>query len=219
MPATKDGSAVTADTRLYQAVHKAFRLATDRFVETTQRLEPSALLPVLGNRWSFYTQVLHHHHHTEDDSIFPALVALRPELAELIATLEEGHRLLTPRMEAVDDALAAFERKPEVEHKRALHEALVAVRDEFFPHLDLEDAQVLPAIAVSIPPRDWKRMDDKALRTLPRKWLSTAVGALDEVVRGLPEAERPAPPPPPIRMMLALSWRRKYAAWIKPVLA
>jgi hypothetical protein len=45
-----------------------------------------------------------------------------------------------------------------------------------------------------------------------------AVGALDEVMRGLPQKERPPPPPPPIRLMLALSWRKKWTAWVKPLL-
>jgi hypothetical protein len=39
-----------------------------------------------------------------------------------------------------------------------------------------------------------------------------AVASLEEVIRGLPTEARPAPPPRPIRFMLALSWRRKWAA-------
>jgi hypothetical protein len=91
------------------------------------------------------------------------------------------------------------------------------VRDAFFPHLDVEDEQIVPAIAESIPPKEWNRLDQQALRTIPRKQLPTAVGALDEIVRNLPVEERPPPPPPPIRIMLALSWRKKWAAWMQPV--
>jgi hypothetical protein len=45
-----------------------------------------------------------------------------------------------------------------------------------------------------------------------------AVGSLDEVVRGLPKEERPPPPPAPITLMLALSWRRKWAKWCSALL-
>jgi hemerythrin-like domain-containing protein len=206
-----------ADTRLLQAVHKAFRLATDRFVEATARMEPSALRPIIRDRWAFYTTVLHHHHHNEDDVAFPALIAVRPEMKDLVATLGSDHRRLNLRMDAVDAALSTFEQQPDTEHRDAVHGALVAVRDEFFPHLDTEDERVIPAFAESIPPAQWERMDNEALRSIPRVWLPKAVGALDEVIRGLPGAERPSPPPVPIRAMLALSWRKKYAAWIEPM--
>lgn len=216
--AEQNTAVVRADTRVLQAVHKTFRLATDRLVEATGRLDPSELQPIIGNRWSFYSTVLHHHHHNEDDSAFPALIAVKPEMKELIAGLEDDHQRLIARMDAVDDAVSTFEKEPNLPNRNAVHDAIVAVRDEFFPHLDIEDAQVIPAFAGSIPPADWERMDNEALKTIPREWLPTSVGALDEVIRSLPEAERPKPPPPPIRVMLALSWRRKYAAWIKPLL-
>jgi hemerythrin-like domain-containing protein len=214
----QNARAPRADTRLLQAVHKTFRLATDRFVNATEALEPSALQPIIGNRWSFYSTVLHHHHHNEDEVAFPALIAVRPEMKELIATLEDDHRRLIKRMSDVDQAVATFEKNPDIPNRDALHDAIVAVRDEFFPHLDTEDARVIPAFAESIPPAEWDRMDNEALKTIPRKWLPTAVGALDEIIRGLPEAEQPPPPPLPIRVMVVLSWRRKYAAWIKPTL-
>jgi hypothetical protein len=44
-----------------------------------------------------------------------------------------------------------------------------------------------------------------------------AVGAIDEMVRGLPDAERPPPPPVPVRVLLAISWRRKWADWLEPL--
>ena len=104
--------------------------------------------------------------------------------------------------------MAAFVRRPDAATQDAVHEALVALRDWFFPHLDLEDEKILPAIAESIPPKQWAQLDKAALKSIPRKHLPSAVAALDEVIRSLPEQDRPAPPPPPIRIMLSLSWRK-----------
>ena len=81
-----------ADTRVYQIVHDVFRLATNRLVDASENLAPSALQPIIGQYWNFYSVVLHHHHHTEDDSVFPALLAVRPDMAAFIQTLEEDHR-------------------------------------------------------------------------------------------------------------------------------
>jgi len=91
------------------------------------------------------------------------------------------------------------------------------VRDMFFPHLDAEDEKVLPAIAQSIPPKEWERLDKAALKSIPREYLPRAVGALDEVIQQLPKQEQPPPPPPPIRLMLVLSWRKKWSTWVKPL--
>ena len=95
---------------------------------------------------------------------------------------------------------------------------MVAVREMFFPHLDIEDAEILPRIAESMPPKEWDRLDKAALKSIPKEHLPTAVGALDEVIRGMAKEEQPPPPPPPIRLMLALSWRKKWSVWVKPLL-
>ncbi|HLX78676.1 MAG TPA: hemerythrin domain-containing protein [Acidimicrobiales bacterium] len=207
-----------ADTRLFYIVHNTFRLGTNRMVDATEKLPASVLQPAIGSAWGFYAGVLDHHHHTEDTSILPALVAVRPDLQPLINDLSNDHRRLIEALEAVNAAVTAFERQPDAEHQRTLHERIVAVRDEFFPHLDVEDAQVIPAITESMPPKEWERLDARALKTMPKRYLPLAVGALDEFIQGLPEQERPPPPPLPIRLMLALSWRKKWAAWIKPLL-
>ena len=206
-----------ADTRVYQVVHDVFRLATNRLVDASEKLEPSALQPVLGPYWNFYAGVLHHHHHNEDESIFPALLAVRPDMAEFIETLEDDHRQLIQTMDVVDSAIAAFEQQPDASHQKALWDALVGVRDMFFPHLDAEDENILPAIAQSIPPKEWERLDKAALKSIPREYLPRAVGALDEVIQKLPKGDQPPPPPPPIRLMLALSWRTKWTTWVKPL--
>jgi hemerythrin-like domain-containing protein len=189
-----------------------------RLVDATAKLEPSALAPVIRPYWDFYTAILHHHHQTEDESVFPALVAVRPELRSTIDTLEDEHVELGPNIDAVEAAVAAFVPRPDGVTQAAVHEAVVGLRDWFFPHLDVEDEKVLPAIAESIPQKQWDRLDKAALKSIPRKYLPSAVAALDEVIQSLPEQERPAPPPPPIRIMLSLSWRKQWMARVRPFL-
>ena len=45
-----------------------------------------------------------------------------------------------------------------------------------------------------------------------------AVGALDETIRSTPEAEQPDGPPSLYASMLALSWRKKWAGLVQPLL-
>jgi hemerythrin-like domain-containing protein len=206
-----------ADTRVLQAVHKTFRLATTRMVDAADRLEPDALEAVIGPFWEFYAAGLHHHHHTEDTVAFPALVAVRPHMAGLLDELEEDHRKLVVAMDAVQSRVTAFGSRPDPATQEALRDSLVVLRDQFFPHLDVEDAEVIPAFAEAIPPKDWDRMDKHALKSIPRPHLPKAVAALDEVIRRSPKEDRPSGPPPPIRFMLAVSWRRKWAQFVKPL--
>jgi hemerythrin-like domain-containing protein len=186
-------------------------------VEASEKLEPSELKPVIGRYWTFYAAVLHHHHHNEDDSVFPALLSVRPDMSGFIETLEDDHRQLIRTMGAVDSAVSAFDKEPDASHQQAVRDAAVGVREMFFPHLDAEDEKILPAIAQSIPPKEWERLDKAALKSIPREYLPRAVGALDEVIQKLPKQEQPPPPPPPIRLMLALSWRNKWSTWVKPL--
>ena len=212
-----DTSQPQADTRTYRVVHLAFRLMTTRLADATEKLEPSALHAVIASHWSFYSGVLHHHHHNEDDSIFPALLAVRPDMGALVTSLEDDHQKLLGAMDAVDAAVTGFDGQPDAAHQVPLHAAIVAVRDMFFPHLDVEDEQIIPAITESIPPKEWDAMDKEALKSIPKEYMPTAVGALDEIIQGMPEQDRPPPPPLPIRLMLSVSWRKKWSAWVDPL--
>jgi hemerythrin-like domain-containing protein len=208
-----------ADTRVYRVVHEMFRLATTRLVMATETLKPAELQPLIGMHWGFFAAVLDHHHHTEDVTIFPALLAQRPDMAAFMEKLELDHEQLILAVQLADTAVSDFVQRPDERRQRAMHDAIVVVREAFFPHLDAEDEGILPAIATSIPAKVWERMDKEALKTVPRKHLANAVAALDEVIRTLPGTERPVPPPPPIRIMLALSWRRKWSAAMKSLAA
>jgi Hemerythrin HHE cation binding domain len=105
-------SAAQADTRVLAAVHKAFRLATIRLVDATDKLSPAALQPIIGSRWGFYTAVLEHHHHIEDDMLFPPLLAVRPDMGTVIGKLMEDHRQLDVSMDAASAAVSTFQAQP-----------------------------------------------------------------------------------------------------------
>ena len=91
-----------------------------------------------------------------------------------IDMLEDEHIELGPNIDAVESAVAAFVKRPDEFTQHAVHDTLVALRDWFFPHLDLEDERILPAIAESIPPKRWGQLDKAALKSIPRKYLPSA---------------------------------------------
>ncbi len=206
-----------ADIRLYLVVHESLRVTLERFVNTAERLDPATLAEVIPGRWAVLERGLHTHHEHEDDDFFPMIVAADPEQGALIEQLEREHRELVARLEAVDAAIAALVAGPGDESRAAVHATIAAVRDTLVPHLDVEDDTLLPAAAASVDAKAWDDASERALRSTPKADMPIVAGILDEVTRSLPPERQPPPPPLPLRVMLALSWRRRYAKFVEPL--
>ena len=206
-----------ADIRLYLVVHQSLRLTLDRFVDAADRLEPATLAAVIPDRWGVLERGLHAHHEHEDSDFFPMIAAASPDQAPLIEQLEREHQELVALLDAVDAAIAALVADPNDDTRRAVHDTIAAVRDTLVPHLDIEDAQLLPAAAATVDAKEWDEASDRALRSTLKSDMPVVAGILDEVARSLPPEQQPPPPPLLLRMMLALSWRRRYATFVEPL--
>jgi len=206
-----------ADIRLYLVVHQSLRVTLDRFVGAADRLDPATLATVIPDRWAVLERGLHNHHEHEDSDFFPMIAAASPDQAVLIEQLEREHQELVTLLDAVDNAIGALVAHPDDDTRRAVHDAIAAVRDTLVPHLDIEDAQLLPAAAATVDGKEWDEVSERALRSTPKADMPIVAGILDEVTRGLPSEQQPPPPPLPLRVMLALSWRRRYAEFVKPL--
>jgi hypothetical protein len=214
-----NGSNDGADIRLIQAVHNTFRLGLTRMIDATANLEPTALRSSVGPYWEFYSVILDYHHHNEDTEDFPTLARVYPDSQTLIDELGADHQQIVGVMNKVSGAVDSFQETPDMECRNEVNAAATELRDLFFFHLDREDSDVLPMYAKWIPHDEWASLETKALRGIPKPQMPYAVGALDETIRSTTEADRPDPPPLPVRAMLALSWRKKWAGLVQPLLA
>lgn len=207
-----------ADIRLIQAVHNTFRVGLTRMIDATAKLEPRALQPSVGPYWTFYAAILDYHHHNEDDEDFPLLAGYYPDIQPVVDELGADHRQMLEVMKKVDTAVDSFQKSPDAANRDGINAAAAELRDLFFPHLDREDAEVLPMYAEWIPPDVWAKLETKALKNIPKPQMAYAVGALDETIRSTPEADRPDGPPLPVKVFLSLSWRKKWAGLVQPLL-
>jgi hypothetical protein len=206
-----------ADTRLYLVVHQSLRLTLDRFIKAGERLDPATFAAVIPDRWGVLERGLHTHHEHEDSDFFPMIAAASPDQAPLIEQLEREHQELVVLLDAVDRAIAALVAAPSDDTRATAHDAIAAVRDTLVPHLDVEDEKLLPAAAATVDAKEWDDASERALRSTPKADMPIVAGILDEVARSLPPDEQPPPPPLPLRMMLALSWRRRYTKFLEPL--
>lgn len=206
-----------ADIRDVLVVHTLLRRLLDTLIGATERLDPDEAASVIPSRWGLYVRGLHHHHEGEDNEFFPVIVAAAPQSEPLINQLEAEHQELVTKLDATDAAVAQLESQPSAENKQAAHDAMAAVKELLFPHLDKEEAQLLPVAADTVDPAEWKRLGDEAFRSVPKADIPVVSGAFEAVVKSLPEADRPPPPPMFVRVMVTLSWRKRYQKFMAPL--
>jgi hemerythrin-like domain-containing protein len=206
-----------ADIRDVLVVHTILRQLLDKLIAATERLEPAEAATVIPSRWSLYVRGLHHHHEGEDNDFFPVIVRDAPTTEALVDQLEAEHQELVKLLDATDTAMVTLEQQPSAESRQAARDAMAAVQEQLFPHLDKEESQLLPVAADSVDPAEWKRLGDAAFRSIPRADVPVVSGAFEAVVMSLPPADRPPPPPLFVRVMVSLSWRKRYQKWVAPL--
>ncbi|RKT11704.1 deazaflavin-dependent oxidoreductase (nitroreductase family) [Streptomyces sp. 1114.5] len=92
---------------------------------------------------------LTHHHKGEDAAIFPALARSHPELADVLARLDEQHRAIGLIKERLVELLAGIA----VTEPERLRGELDRMSAELEAHLDHEEAELLPVLAgIPFPP-------------------------------------------------------------------
>ncbi|WP_459650655.1 nitroreductase/quinone reductase family protein [Kitasatospora sp. Ki12] len=92
---------------------------------------------------------LTHHHTGEDNAVFPALARSHPELADVLARLDEEHRAIGRIKEELVALLAGIE----ITEPRRLRTELDRMSAELEAHLDHEEAELLPVLAaIPFPP-------------------------------------------------------------------
>jgi hemerythrin-like domain-containing protein len=153
-----------ADIRDVLVVHTILRRMLDTLIGATARLEPTQAASVIPSHWGLYVRGLHHHHESEDNAFFPTVVAAAPTLEPLVTQLEQEHQELIKLLDATDTAVATLEREPTGENRQAARDAMTAVHDQLFPHLDKEEEQLLPPAADAVDPTVWKKLGDDAFR-------------------------------------------------------
>jgi hemerythrin-like domain-containing protein len=213
-----DTTATTkADMRDVLVVHTILRRLLDKLIAAAERLDPADAARVIPPRWALYARGLHHHHEGEDHDFFPVIVRANADTESLVTQLEHEHQELVRLLDATDTAMRELEQQPIVEHQQSAHDAMVAVHDQLFSHLDKEEAQLLPVAADAVDPKEWKRLGDEAFRSIPKSDLPIVSGAFEAVVKSLPPADRPAPPPLFVRVLVAISWRKRYQQFVAPL--
>lgn len=170
---------------------------------------------VVGGHVVFMLTAIHHHHLAEDSEVWPRLIAQAPNRTDQIRRMEDDHRDIAGCSERVRAAAARWADSGD----RSDADRLVPLVEEYLrridQHFDDEERNVVPLIAESLSPRQWRKFlahGSAFVRMHPRRGL--ALGAM--VLEGQSAENRHrflGNVPLPVRTVFKVIGDRVYAGY------
>src|SRR5262245_19995465 len=208
------------DVRDMAIVHRTFRNAYDesaRLVRAAPTPSPGRVT-FLADHIDFLIAMLHHHDEAEDKLLYPVLVERVPEQAAMTEHVAHEHLLVQTAIHTATAACAAWRQQPSPETGEALAGSLDELNAVLRPHLDDEEATVVPLAAVTLTQAEWDAMGVEARAAIPRNRMSVAFGMilepLDEADRAFMKSQLPAPVRLLFPVMIQRPWT-KYASTLR----
>ncbi|MGW4894722.1 hemerythrin domain-containing protein [Kitasatospora sp. NPDC004240] len=199
-------------TREMAMIHRVFRRESRLLAELVQDARPgdTARSRVLAEHWRLYSAGLHTHHTGEDEMLWPVLLPHLDLDAEQVLAMEAQHRELADGIAEVGGLMERWEVLALVEDRDELAEALRRHHRQLCAHLDEEEREVMPLVALHVNEKQWQAVGERGLAETPRDRLMIALGAILEDTSPEERQEFLARLPVPARVLWWLLGRRQY---------
>jgi len=151
------------DTSDMPAVHKVFRssLATAPAF-TASAAGDDDRRALIANYYTNLIAFLEAHHDGEEELVFPLLIERAPEHKALVEQAAGQHADVVVLMSAVRDSLGSWEAKGDSDASEVAR-SLRALDDVLSPHLDQEEAEIVPLAAEYLTVEEWGALPGHAL--------------------------------------------------------
>lgn len=153
--------------KLNRVIHHALRRDWERLAAALAGPVDDERRAALVARIRFMLEELHTHHVREDEGVWPAVLAKRPDLEALLDDMERDHAALASAShalaEATDRWAAAGGDSGRVSVRAAVTE-LAAVAE---PHLQREETETMPLVCQVLTEADWKAIEKEHLQKPP----------------------------------------------------
>jgi hemerythrin-like domain-containing protein len=189
-----------ADATAMTRFHCIFREALDavpRFVGAAPA-DDSDRADFVGSYYANVLKLLHAHHEAEDLTIYPLMVERLPEHVDVISRVNAEHEAVLGTLGAAEDAVAAWRADPSSASRDAAVGALEALRPILLEHLDHEEADVVPLIALCINVAEWGEMSATAFQHFSGDKVWLAIGLIQEQMLAHENATMEANMPPAV---------------------
>ncbi|MFJ8160148.1 hemerythrin domain-containing protein [Streptomyces sp. NPDC096136] len=205
-------STVHPYTREMAMIHQVFRRESRLLAELVQDVRPAdtARARVLAEHWRQYAVGLHAHHTGEDEMLWPVLLPHLDLDAEQVLAMEAQHRELDEGITEVRGLMDRWQDQALPADRDELAEALRRHHRQLCAHLDEEERQVMPLVALHVNEGQWQAVGERGLAETPKNRLMIALGAILEDSSPQERQEFMARLPLPARVLWRLLGQRQY---------
>src|SRR6478609_1520519 len=163
------------------AVHRVFRNAFGMAPKLIGGVADgdAARASVVGAFYKAVLSFLHAHHSGEDELLFPKLVERAPD-PELVARINGQHQAVDEALTAVDATLAAWTADGSAATAQKLVGEIAVLEAATVPHLDEEEAEILPIVSEHITLAEWGELPGHAMKATDPNDLWLILGLVRE---------------------------------------
>ncbi len=197
----------TPDLTFYFAIHRKMRADIDRcavaVATATEADRAGRLRPLV--RWvRGFGHELAEHHHVEDRFLFPELRRRVPAAGSVLDALEEDHEVMDALLARWPGAIRALAdpSAPFASAHAEAHEVTQGLADLLGPHLEREDADVLPLFWRHLTGDEYAALQATAVKKGKKSGLGFVVPWNASAVEGEARAALVGSAPPPMRLIL-----------------
>ncbi len=152
-----------SDMRIMGIVHDALRRDLTRAIDTLSGSTPVAepRRGAIARHVEWMMGFLHQHHHGEDEGVWPVVRSRRSDAAVLLADMEADHAAIAPLIERVKPAARRYGAEPSGAAASGLMAALQDLCTTLLPHLEREEAELVPIISVTMSAAEWHAIEQE----------------------------------------------------------
>jgi hypothetical protein len=205
------------DTHEMVVIHRIFRRGFAVLADVADRVPSgdTARARAVAAHAEFLLNGLHHHRAAEDTDLWPRLAERAEPDALLVARMSDQQEAVALHIAAIRRLFSRWRSAP---GGPELADGLRGLGDAPDPHLDEEEAHILPLARIHVIAPEWQQFGDAAFAGFTNDEKLLAVGHMLDVATAGEAAAFLRKLPLPVRLIWHLAGRRRYARHMSAVL-
>lgn len=197
------GGPPLADTSDMANVHKVFREAVAQAPSLIGSAVPAGedRIELVATYYDNVLHFLHGHHEGEDIVVWPTLCERAPDQADEVRRIAAQHDDVLALLDEATAAVSTWRASGDQESAATAATAVSALGVALVPHLDEEEAFIVPLAAKHILAPEWGELPSHGMRTFTGDKLWLIMGLIREQMRPDQVANMDAHMPPPVAQM------------------
>jgi len=158
-----------ADTVMMGVMHDALRRDFSRMrgVLSAPVAPGDAQRVALAEHMAFMIFFLDSHHHNEDEKLWPRVRANDPSLGALLDSMSRDHAQIAVQVDELKEAAERYAERGDDATRADLLAAIDRCTAVLVPHLDREEAEVMPLVSACLSNDEWRAFEKSAKPDLP----------------------------------------------------